>query len=84
MDIIKKIKVKAKPYGSDLKIEARRLRAENLRNEGDDLKMEARKLRAKNLREDALKQEARALRASNLKSKNEGSIVERMKKKAPK
>jgi len=84
MDNIKKVKVKVKPSAGELKIEARRLRAENLRNEGDDLKTEARRLRAKNIREEALKTEARALRASNLRSEKEPSIIERMKKKAPK
>lgn len=83
MDNIKKFKVKAKAAPGELKIEARRLRAENLRKAGekDDLKIEARKLRAKNLRAENLKEDARSLRASNLRSKNEASIVERMMKK---
>lgn len=83
MDNIKKFKLKAKTAPGELSIEARRLRAENLRKqgEGDDLKAEARKLRAKNLRTENLKEDARSLRASNLRSKNEASIVERMMKK---
>lgn len=83
MDNIKKFKVKAKSAPGELNMEARRLRAENLRKagEGDDLKTEARKLRAENLRTQNLKEDARSLRASNLRSKNESSIVERMMKK---
>lgn len=84
MDNFKKIKVKVKSSPDELKLEARRLRAQNLRKEGEDLKTEARKLRAENLRTKELKEEARALRAGNLRSKNEASIIERMKKKAPK
>ena len=87
MDNIKKLKVGVKKSPDELKLEARRLRAENLRNQGnkpDDLITEARRLRAKNLRVQNLKAEARALRAGNLRSKNEASIVERMMKKAPK
>lgn len=83
MDNIKKFKVKAKVAPGELNLEARRLRAENLRKIGreDDLKTEARKLRAQNLRAQNIKEDARALRASNLRSKNESSIIERMMKK---